>query len=277
MNYFSVACIAKDEELYIEEWVNYHRAVGADHIYIYDNLSKIPIKQILSKYIEIGIVTVIEMPGTHIQSTSYNHCLKTFGYLSKWIAFSDVDEFLVPKEKETLSETLQEYEQYGGLVANWLFFGSGNLLEKPKGLTIENFIWASERTWCLNSHIKSIVQPEKTLSVGGDPHWFNYKKPFYAVSESGLKAEGSISHKCESCISKQFSEYHNGGQFTTNKIQLNHYYTKSLQEYKIRMARGPAYQDCDRKLEAFFNVSNICNQENKDILKFINKTKSLYL
>ena len=27
MHYFSVACIAKNEDLYIEEWVNFHRAV----------------------------------------------------------------------------------------------------------------------------------------------------------------------------------------------------------------------------------------------------------
>ena len=49
MDNLSICAIAKDE-LDLEEWVIYHHIVGVNHFYIYDNESKIPIKNILKKY-----------------------------------------------------------------------------------------------------------------------------------------------------------------------------------------------------------------------------------
>jgi hypothetical protein len=33
----AIVCIAKNEDLYLEEWVNYHLKLGFDRIYIYMN------------------------------------------------------------------------------------------------------------------------------------------------------------------------------------------------------------------------------------------------
>lgn len=33
----AIVTIAKDEEKYIVEWLNYYRSLGASHFFIYDN------------------------------------------------------------------------------------------------------------------------------------------------------------------------------------------------------------------------------------------------
>ena len=38
----AVCAIMKDENQYIEEWSNHYKNLGFDHIFIYDNNSKIP-------------------------------------------------------------------------------------------------------------------------------------------------------------------------------------------------------------------------------------------
>lgn len=39
----ALCCIVKDENEYIDEWVNHHKNIGFDQIIIYDNNSKNPI------------------------------------------------------------------------------------------------------------------------------------------------------------------------------------------------------------------------------------------
>lgn len=277
MYYFSVACIAKNEDLYLEEWINFHRAIGAEHIFIYDNGSTIPIKQKFSKYIGANLITVIDFPGKLMQMPAYDHCLNNYGHLSKWIAFVDCDEFIVPKSKETVPEILHEYEQYGGLVANWLFFGSGGHTSRPKGLVTENFYMSSHKNWCLNNHVKSIVQPAKTQSTG-DPHWFKYKSGYHAVSENYKPITNSVIFTCKNCSIPNSPEDHMCGEVSTNKIQIHHYYTKSYDEFMIRYVGGSCYApEPNRSNEdGFKSISRICNIENKEAYRFLEKTKSLY-
>lgn len=279
MNYLSLACIAKNEDSYIEEWVNFHRAVGIEHFYIYDNDSKVPINLLLKKYIEFGIVTVINFPGKLMQHPAYQHCLNNFGKDNKWIGFIDCDEFLVPKSNNTISEILLDYENFGGLAVNWLFFGSSGFVKKPNGLVTENFIMASHKDWCTNRHIKSIVQPEKTKSIGGDPHWFKYKEPFYAVSENYLRVDGSVLFDCNECNPIPVPEGHHFGMINTNKIQLHHYYNKSEEEFMIRHYGGSAWDKSltRNNMDGFNNINRLCNLENKTALKFVEQTKSLYI
>ena len=278
MYYLSIACIAKNEDLYLEEWVNFHRAAGAEHFFIYDNGSTVPIKQLLSKYINANIVDVIDFPGKIMQMPAYSHCLKNYGHLSKWIAFVDCDEFIVPKSNDDIKEVLKDYENYGGLVVNWLFFGSGGHITRPDGLVTENFIMSSHKDWCLNNHIKSIVQPERTQSIG-DPHFFKYKPPYFAVSEAKINIPGSIVFKCKDCCTPGAPETHLSGNINANKIQVHHYYTKSEEEFMVRYYGGSCYATSPTRsnMEGFRGLSRVCNIENKEAHRFIDKTKSLYI
>ena len=48
------------------------------------------------------------------------------------MAIIDLDEFIVPVEKQSIPEFLKDYEKYPGVVINWQVFDSNGFLESPK-------------------------------------------------------------------------------------------------------------------------------------------------
>lgn len=261
--FLSLCAIAKNETPYIEEWVNFHRAVGVEHFFIYDNESDVPIKTTLKKYIEAGLITVIDFPGKGQQMPSYTHCIQTFGHLTKWLAILDADEFLVPKTKDSVPEILLDFEHFGGLNVNWVIFGSNGLKKKPDGLTIENFTAGSDKSCPDNAHTKAIIQPERTLSAGPDPHHCKYRLPFFSVSEHKEFVPGAwASH-------------------SNDIIQINHYFLRSLEEFETKVARGRADTKdpnaIGRQLHEFDKFDQHCDKYDDSALRFLQKTKDLYI
>jgi hypothetical protein len=45
-----LAAILKDEDRFVEEWVAYHRLLGVDHFYLYDNDPRQPLNAILAPH-----------------------------------------------------------------------------------------------------------------------------------------------------------------------------------------------------------------------------------
>lgn len=146
----SLCALVQNEAPYIAEWIAYHRLLGFEHFFIYDNHSNDDLDAKLAPFIAKGWVTVIRIPerhGTWLQ----NHCFEPDApsQNSRWLASMDVDEFLVVAggmnasiEYPTLPQYLNLYEDFGcaGLVIDRFRFGSGPHHVKPKhGLVIENY------------------------------------------------------------------------------------------------------------------------------------------
>ena len=92
----SLCAIAKNEVPYIEEWVEYHLALGFAHIYIYDNEDVSTLSAIFK---ENASVTVRHFPGRTAQYLAYNHFLQSAeSHQHYWSGFLDIDEFIVLKK-----------------------------------------------------------------------------------------------------------------------------------------------------------------------------------
>lgn len=255
--YLSVCCIVKDENDYLPEWLDYHRKIGAEHFYIYDNGSKIPVKDIVQTIGYEQFVTVTSIPGQNMHVKAYQHCIDNFGCNSKWIAFIDMDEFIVPKnETASLPQLLKKYEDYGGLGMSWLIFGSNHHIDKPAGSQLENFTRRSEVTFPPNRHIKSIVQP-RHVQAAFKSHYFKFKPGFACVNEHFIPIEEALA------------------DVSVDTIQLNHYYCRSLEEYRQKVERGISDTKRKRKLEEFHNHDRESNVvEDRTILAVLDKLKS---
>ncbi|PZP47810.1 MAG: hypothetical protein DI598_10670 [Pseudopedobacter saltans] len=220
--YVSICAIQKDENDYLEEWIRFHLKIGIDHFFIYDNGSKISPSLILREYTNKGVVTIINYPGDSKQNEAYLHCIKRNKYLSKWIACIDIDEYIVPKiPKGDLKGFLKDFEHYGGFGMNWLIFGSNGHKFKTKKSQLESFVMRSYEDFPVNKHIKSIVQPKFVIDVNS-PHHFKFVMGKKCVNENFEIIEGP------------FSEH------SSKKIQLNHYYCRSEEEYLEKISRGYA-------------------------------------
>ncbi len=221
----SIVAIVKNEADYIEEWIRYHLLVGIDRFFIYDNGSTDETCRILQKYVERGIVVLRKHLGIGQQLNVYNDALRRYRFQSKYISFIDVDEFLYSCEPEKtvrqqILELFASYPNAGGLAVNWRMFGSSGHISKPEGGVLENYLYRSKDDGRGNICVKTIVDPRRVYRVV-HAHYPMYYKGFYSVDESGKRVEGWANPVKE-----------------IRRLRINHYFTKSKEEWIIRRRLG---------------------------------------
>lgn len=254
----SICAIMKNEGPYLIEWLEFHKLMGVERFYLYDNCSNDCTSQILDHYITLGEVVYHFWPQHPGQVLAYNHCLKNYHLESDWIAFLDLDEFLFPTVENNLLEVLEKFPDVPGVVVNWLIFGTSGHNQKPAGLQIENFNHRAEDHFGANLNYKSIVKPTRVLGCD-NPHYFMYKEGDFAVTENqeNITAKITASH-------------------AVFKLRINHYFTRSWQEVQNKISRGRATMKSKRKLDIIkFHDRN--DVEDLTIHRFIPQLKKQVL
>jgi hypothetical protein len=221
----SICAIMKYEAPYLLEWLEFHKIVGVQKFYLYDNGGGIDSAGILHPYLKSGEVVLHDWPVALGQLPAYAHCLQTYSQASEWIAFIDLDEFLFPTVGDDLKAILGEFATAPGVGVNWLMFGTSGHSVRPAGLQIENFTKRAEINFPGNQHIKSIVRPDRVFPPT-DPHFFNCKDDTEStVTEEFLP------------LSSAMTDY-----VSVGKLRINHYFTRSREDMYQKMLRGRA---CD--------------------------------
>jgi hypothetical protein len=223
-HYLAACAIYRDEAPYLAEWIEFHRLVGVERFYLYDNRSEDNHLEVLAPYVEEGIVVIHDWPMSYVpgQTEAYHHCLAHHGDEARWIGFFDIDEFLFSPTNRPVAEVLTEYEQWPGVVVNAPRFGPSGHRTKPVGLVIESYVVhmprESDRT------VKSIVDPAAAESPHG-AHLFNYRCGS-AVDENG------------------FPVHHNPTKVPSfQRLRLNHYYWKSEEEHLKKQTHRASEQE----------------------------------
>ncbi|MDL2272336.1 glycosyltransferase family 92 protein [Desulfovibrio sp. OttesenSCG-928-I05] len=253
MYYLALCCIAKDEDLYLKEWLTYHALIGVEHFYIYDNMSRTPIQELLQDFADSSRVTVRRVSGKAIQRTAYQDCLETFGPSCVWLGFIDVDEFICLREGNDLRALLPEFEQYGGLSIPWDIFSSSGHDARPDGPLIKNYTQRMSQ-FPSNIHHKSIIRPCRTES-NFTPHTFRYKPENFCVSEDHYPIPGD-------------------SPFTFSmrrRLKINHYYYRSRQDFeeKIKRGRADTGTTAGRSMDRFDAHLTTFQEKDTTILRFL--------
>jgi len=251
MDYLSLCLICKDENDYLQEWLDYHILLGVDRFYIFDNGSRVSLRDTLQEYIDRGWVVVTEVAGKGMQLVAYDYCLRAYGKNTRWMGFIDTDEFLLPKTTLDLREFLKDFEAYGGLAVSSVFFGSNNHQTRPAAGQIASYTMRTQSTFLENMLIKSIVQPDK-IAMPFSPHDFIYVEDAWCVNEESRRVD--------------FQRYPN----SIKKIQLNHYFCRSEEEIDIKLnrGRGDAGEAWKRKRFELVNLLSDCQDQSiLDILE----------
>jgi hypothetical protein len=216
----AICSIFKNEARFMREWIEFHKLVGVQHFYLYNNLSTDNYKELLEPYIAQNEVELFEWPyerpkgtkDTKIQVRAFNDVLQKTRRIAKWVAFLDLDEFLFPVQIDNLVTFLKDYEQYGGLCVNWATFGTSGVESIPENyVMIEYLTMASELDHKFNLHVKSIVRPDRVHKFVS-PHYAAYNKGFSQVNSDKIHFDGP------------FSPY-----AAHSLIRINHYYTRDIQ------------------------------------------------
>lgn len=218
----------KAENPYLQEWIEYHLLVGVDHFYLYDQDGGEEARQILAPYEHAGLVT--RHPWTHYDGTRYDgptrfyqinknhlgfaHCARHYRHAAEWMMKIDVDEFLYPPaDDDNLLQWLNSISGKGikGVSIPRFNFGYNFHETRPPGLVIESY-----------------TRREADASDHKD------------LANCTCLGNNRFCHSAHSWHYRWFK----GGTFLRENapdgIRINHYYTKSYEEYTQRqnVSRG---------------------------------------
>jgi hypothetical protein len=246
-SYFAICVIARDEPD-LPEWIEYHQRLGASKIYLYDQDSSPPLLNFIIPFVESGLVeykwlTSDFKQSLEMQTKVYGHCLKHYSKYHQFIAFIDVDEFIVVKDKtKSIPEFLKNYEQFGGLALNWKMFGSSGHVVRPTGGVLANYNMCSN-----NPFVKTIVNTKIVLTNKNSyKHIVNVTAHMIQTSmNSPLVTNDTFYYTVDPSMSYVVQASFNPPQFSGlnvtedqyDLIYINHYWAKSLQDFVAKIAR----------------------------------------
>lgn len=218
----AVCAIAKNEGDYFGEWIDWHLKMGVEKFFIYDNGSTDDTYNILKPYIEKGIVDYIYFPGYRMQLAAYDDCLSRHRFDVEWIAFIDIDEFIVPVRDLSIPQFLSSFDEAAAVEINWLVYGSSGLQKKSPQPVMSRFRRHSLFNHPLNQHVKSIVRPRKIYNMIG--------------CHQASRLSGRIFDSHGKIVKKHYKDR----APLQDIIRINHYAVKSRQEFIEKQGRGRA-------------------------------------
>ncbi|WP_158774130.1 glycosyltransferase family 2 protein [Cobetia sp. L2A1] len=256
---FTLATCIRNEGPYILEWYLYYKELGVDNFVVYSNDNTDGSDKLLSlmhsmKLIDWRPRTLAE--GESPQITAYQDLSQELfdnpESENHYLAWLDMDEFLVLHKHDSLHELIKEFKYPDGLVLSWKHFGSSGINCYSDAPTIDKFILSSSSN-NQNKLFKTISRVDRSLykSINNHhpiPHKGSNPNIIYATAKMVTFPD----------------HYLNGGNpvrdddalFYYDVCQLNHYAIRSKQEFewKRRRGNGRLALNADRKhfLDGYF-------------------------
>lgn len=221
INSVCIVAIAKDEGEFIEEWLAYHRLLGVDYFFLYDDDPAIPLKNITSmqdQYVKIipWHKQHFNLSGRNRQTKAYKHAVANYCKEFEWVLFIDIDEFLVLKNVDSLKEFLKQFSDVDSISFNWHVFGHNGYYKNPNGLIIDSL---TRRMKSPSIHVKSITRPTKIRDIDS-AHFCRLTAHSVRVDANGLR----------------FTDEIYPGK--TRIAHINHYQCRSFLNWMQRSRRG---------------------------------------
>lgn len=161
-----VAC-ARNEGLYISEWIAYHRLIGVDKFFIFSNNNDDGSDELLSSYANAGIIVwynnIIKRSDVSPQFKSYMYAFSLLPDVLdyEWVLVVDIDEFFVynPRLFSSLGEYLEwhELKVVDAIAVNWINIGPTGKRKWHNELLTRRFTHQVG----LNGLVKSLFRPAK--------------------------------------------------------------------------------------------------------------------
>ncbi|KAL7535360.1 hypothetical protein ACHAXR_007012 [Thalassiosira sp. AJA248-18] len=166
----AICLIVYNETIYLDEWLDFHVALGFSPIYIYDNSPEFELRTLNHTRDDlIDHIRVIHFPVTPVQKPAYDQCIKQDARKSTFVAMIDVDEFLVLKTFDNVVKFMDHHCDFrcGQLSINWQIMGiSKEKQYTPVPVTKRNVHYND--AGARHQTIKVIVRPS---FVAKHMHW----------------------------------------------------------------------------------------------------------
>ncbi len=229
------ACIlatARNEGVYLLEWIAYHRAMGFEHFFIYSNDNDDGSDALLDALAANGVITWIDnrmSSSLSPQFKSYNHA---FNFLPEildyeWCLIVDIDEFMVLDHNRF--GTVQDYIAWSmrslvdAIALNWVLFGTfGQDRFEPSSLLTTRF---TTKYAVDNNHIKTMCRPNVAIQSSAHFPYASADRQFVFRDSDGdiFVSTREPSHSLNPIY---------------NAAWINHYWSKSVDELLCKFSRN---------------------------------------
>lgn len=258
-NEITICAIARNEGRYIREWIAYHLAIGVSRIVVYSNEPTDDQEEVLQAASErdprITWGPWPSVSGVSPQVSAYREAISRV--TTPWVSFIDIDEFIVPLEDTSISVWLATVpSDVNSVHLNWRGFGSSGLENSDYGLVTDAFVMASPRQWGNNHHFKSVARTQHVKDVA-----------IHNIMTTGKRVLSDF---------QEFETINNGlsNRICHHRIQINHYQSKTYDEFSARMRRGDANMPDDHPEKSRdgsrerFSALDLNDEEDRAISKF---------
>lgn len=238
----SIMTCARWETAYITEWLLYHQAIGFNHVYLYCNDEDptdlygqvLPFCRGATPF-----VTFHHFPFLGQQFYMMMHALRHYRDASQWVAFLDVDEFLVLPGLDDIQSYLGRCPpSWDSIYFNWSFFGNSGHLERPSGSVLTTYTRREDR----------VHQGTKTLTRSAkiDLSHMDHKAPFWHSWEGVVDPMFGAVNVLGDNMNRIAGSDGGAAYLKSGQIQarirgvgfVNHYGVKSARDFDLRIQRG---------------------------------------
>lgn len=262
-----ICALAKNEHLYINEWVKHYIKLGINKIYLYDNDDKD--KPHVEMFIEeqyLRKVEIIDIRGVHedrLQHRIYTEFYNTHTF--DWCLFCDVDEFLTGVSNIPMWLSFYPYN-VKQIRIMWRLFGDDDMPTRDTSVPLMK-AFTKPITHSLHRNLNdkgNLERQGKMIVKGGLPNVI-IKSPHFASFKTRENVIPSILPSGVQCYSKVSIKEN----YSKEYIYMNHYMTKTIEEFiNQKMNRSDAvYGDRVIDLDYFWRI----NKKTPEKLKILDK------
>lgn len=262
----AIVAMCKNENKYIREWVEYHKSIGINRIFIIDNndLDGDVLDDVIGDYITNRFVIVINMRGIKtyhnygfLQFSTYSNIFDKYKDKFDWICYIDCDEFIHVENKEFISNVMPKYNEYDIVHLNVEEYGDNEL------------ITVQDNNFSVSRFKTPIPYEDITVNYGNKKYFHNcHVKTFIntKVNErlvfKNTHTVNNILKCCDENLKQQPSYVPLSDMYSFNNIWIKHYSTKTLEEYiTFKINRGYPDIDITPDLHNFFTKNKITKEK----------------
>jgi len=239
----AICCIVKNEQKFIVEWVDYHLfKVGFDSIYVFEDFTSDSHKGLFtdSKYdgrlfihsLAEDSLGIDNTQDTRVQGNLYRKFLKRCKNegVYDWVLFSDIDEFLMFEEGWNLERLCEAHAEWPCIWLSWKMYGACGRINSPH-----------PKMGVLEAYPYS-------LNLRSDMNKWSIKSLVNVRLCEGLTTihEGKGGHMTDG------SHYNDNKDLCYKEAWINHYFTKSWEDFVERITKRGNMQNNYRNYDGFF-------------------------
>ena len=229
-NNLAAVLICRNVEDYIDEWIRYHELAGVKHFYIYDNGSDdstaarttaLDGRGLEVKVHAWALKTRADTCLIKAQEMAYAHAIFNYRYKHRWMAFIDIDEFIVPRHHLTVIDALENLQNHSNISLTWAQFGHCGHMTRPPDPCVFAYQLRHQESRHHSDHFKCIVDPCQ-VSMASIHEYCTLD-----MGKKTINAQGQVELNSARSSASGFASNEN--------IQLNHYRTKSIEENNAKL------------------------------------------